>query len=56
MTDVETLRSQLLPTPLINESLYDVMGFEMDTDMLSPAECCGLVSFKRLNLKACLSE
>lgn len=31
MTDVDTLESQLFPTPLINKSLYDVMGFETDS-------------------------
>lgn len=56
MTDVGTLQSQLFPTPLINKSLYDVMAFETDSNMLSATECCGLVSFKKLNLKACLSD
>lgn len=28
MTDVDTLQSQLLPTPLINKSPYDVLGLK----------------------------
>lgn len=56
MTDVDALQSQLFPTPLINKSLYDVMGFETGSYVLSPAECSGLVSFKKLNPKACLSD
>lgn len=39
-----------------NKSLYDVMAFETDSYMLSVTECCGLVSFKKLNLKPCLSD
>lgn len=56
MTDFGTLQSQLFPTLLINKSLYDVMAFETDQFMLSATECCGLVSFKKLNLKPCLSD
>lgn len=43
MTDVDTLQPQLFPTPWINKSLYDAMGFETDSYTLSPAECCRLV-------------
>lgn len=56
MADVDTLQPQLFPTPLINKSLYDVMGFETDSYILSTAKCCGLVSFKQLNSTPCLSD
>lgn len=56
MTDVGTLQSQPFPTPLINKSPYDVMAFETNSYKLSAIECCGLVNFKKLNLKPCLSD
>lgn len=55
MTDVDTLQSQLFPTPLINESPCDVLGLEADSYLHSPAGCCGFVSFKNLTPKDCLS-
>lgn len=39
MTDVDTLQSQLFPAPLINKSLCDVMGLEIDWCTLGPLEC-----------------
>lgn len=51
MTDVDTLQPQFFLTPLINKSLYDVMGFETDSYMLSTAKCCGLAPFKTAELK-----
>ena len=56
MTDVAPLQSQLFPTPLINKSLHDVTGFEMDSEMLTAARCCGWVSFKKLNWEPSLSD
>ena len=56
MTDVDTLQSQLFPTPLINKPPYDGVGFDTDSYLHSPAGCCGLMSFKNLTPKAPLSD
>ena len=49
MTDVDTLQSQLFPTPLVSKSLYGVMDFENELICFCAAERGGLVFFKKLN-------